>query len=249
MHNRIVHAPLTDPETLIDVGCGTGFVTRDLGTQYPSAIVYGIDISPVPKHKAEPSNVSFLQGDIRALKKTDDRLRPGTVDLIFQRLLIVGITDWPGYIKDMAELLSPGGWLEVHDYAYIWFKGGQICSRDWKWLQAMRRGADQLGLDLDCGLNAKRYMDLVGLVDVQVFKYTVPSGTWLADRMPETRLIGEHQAEEIASLFTKHMIPGVTRGLGLSEQEINELKEDCFKTLAAEEGKYFHFYVTIGKKG
>ena len=248
MHNRVIHAPVKDPGKLIDVGCGTGFVTRDLGNQYPLATVYGIDISAVPEHKSTPNNVLYLRGDVRALTKSDKRLSPGTADLIFHRLLIGGMTDWPGYILDMAKLLRPGGWFEVHDQAYPWYIGDHDCSPDWKWIQAMRRGADQIGLDLDCGSNAKGYMENAGLVDVQVFRYILPSGSWLAKQMPETRLIGELQVRDVRPMISKYALPGMTRGLGFSEEEMRVLQEECLTCLAAKDGQYVYFYVTIGRK-
>ena len=93
----------------------------------------------------------------------------------------------------MTNLLRPGGWLEIHDYAEIWYstqESGRTISGDWKWQRAMRRGADELGLDLDIGLHANDCMRKAGLVDVQVEKYMVPFGTWMADEKPETRRIG-----------------------------------------------------------
>ena len=48
MHNKVVRGPLRDPCKMRDVGCGTGVITRQFGTQCPSVTVYGIGISPVP---------------------------------------------------------------------------------------------------------------------------------------------------------------------------------------------------------
>ena len=248
MHNKIVHAPLKDPSMVIDVGCGTGIVTRHLGTQYPSATVYGVDLSPVPPFVSTPANVSYIEGDIRKLMKSDERLTPASLDYIYQRLLICGMTNWDSYIKDMATLLQPGGWIEVHDYAEIWYKNGEVCSGDWKWQKAMREGARQLGLDLDCGLNAQQYMKNAGLVDVEVHRYTIPYGTWLADEKPESKRIGEHQDRDMGPVFSQHVLPGVTRGLGLSDGELADLQSECSKTLAGEKGKYCYFYVTVGRK-
>lgn len=248
MHNKIVHAPLEDPSKVIDVGCGTGIVTRYFGTQYPSATVYGIDISPVPPFVSTPANVSYIEGDVRKLMKSDERLATASSDYIYQRLLLCGMTNWDSYIKEMATLLRPGGWIEVHDYAQICYKDGEVYGGDWKWMKAMREGARQLGLDLDCGLNAQKYMKNAGLVDVEVHKYEIPHGTWMADKKPESRRIGEYQDRVIGPVISKHTLPSVTRGLGLSEGELADLQSECLKSLAGEEGKYWCFYVTIGKK-
>ena len=247
MNNKIVHAPLKVPPKMIDVGCGTGTVTRYFGTQYPSATAYSIGISPVPPFVTTPVNVSYIEGDVRKLMKTDERLATASLDYVYQRLLIGGMTNWDSYMKEMTTLLRPGGWIEVHDYAQTWYKDGEVCSGDWKWQKAMREGARHSGLDLDCGSSAQKYMKNAGLVDVEVHRYAVPYGTWLADEKPESRRIGEQQNSK-GPLFSQHILPGVTRGLGLSERELAELQSECSKTLAGEKGKYCYFYITVSRK-
>ena len=158
------------------------------------------------------------------------------------------MTDWPAYVRDMTELLKPGGWMEVHDYAEIWYKNGEVCSGGWKWQKAMREGARGLGLDLDCGKNAKDYMERAGLVNVEVQKYAVPYGTWMVEEKPETRRIGKHQARDMGPVFSGHILPGVTRELGLRAKELEELKEECSRCLAGEEGKYWYFFATVGQR-
>lgn len=101
-----------------------------------------MDISPVPPHPDDPANVEYVCGDIKKLAGAggagdgDDALgqaegkgeggggeKPffaaGTIDYIFQRHLILGMTDWPGYIRQMARLLKPGGYIELHELAMI----------------------------------------------------------------------------------------------------------------------------------
>ena len=258
MKGKIVHAPLKSPAKILDVGCGTGIVTRHLASIYSSATVYGVDLSPVPPTNASdaipstPPNVEYIIGDIRKLAQEDERLKAGNFDCIFQRLLVCGMTHWPSYISQMAALLRPGGgWLEIHDYAEISYNAHEshrVISADWKWLQTMHRGAAQLDLDLEIGLHAEKYMREAGLVDVTVQKYMVPFGTWLADEKPETRKIGVNHDRDLGRAFSESILPGVTRKLGLTESEIDELKDECRRCLKGEEGHYWWFYVTTGRK-
>ena len=106
----------------------------------------------------------------------------------------------------------------------------------------MRKGADQRGMELDCGANAKAYMLDAGLVDVKVSGYIAPYGAWMAKVRPETLSIGEHEGR------VAHMLPGITRDLDLSNVELCELQEECLKTLAVEDAKCCIFYVTMGRK-
>ena len=226
--------------------------------QYPDAFVMGIDISEVPVFWGGPDNIGYITGDIKKFASRDGGpLKKGEIDFIYQRLLICGMTDWPNYVKLMTRLLRPGGFMEIHDYAYIYYKrssqsgeADKVISNDWMWLKAMRRGAPQLGLDLDIGLNAERYMKEAGLIDVQVVKYEVPFGSWLADSggKPETRKIGEHQVSSMGKVFSENILPGVTRKLEIGEEEMKELQQECRDTLKEEEGKYYNFYVTWGRK-
>ncbi|KAL9133937.1 MAG: hypothetical protein Q9175_004885 [Cornicularia normoerica] len=234
MKGKIIHATLESPTKILDVGCDTGIITRHLGSIYPTASVYGIVISPVPPTTASdsipstPPNVGYIIGDIRKLAGEDERLKAGNFDCIFQR-----------------------GWLEIHDYVEIWYnvkEGDRVVSRNWKWLKAMRRGADELGLDLDIGLHAESYMRKAGLVDVNVEKYIVPIGTWMADERSETRRIGVHQDQDLGGVFSGSILPGITRKLGLGEAEMEELKDECRRCLKEEKGKYLWFYVTVGRK-
>lgn len=252
MHNRVIHAPLNNPQRLLDIGCGTGAVTHHLGTTYPAASsIYGLDLSPVPQIQRPdppPQNITYIQGDVKKLSATDPRLAPATFDYIFSRLLICGMTHWATYMREtIATLLKPGGWVEVQDLDYVCFKHGRVCSDGWKWLEAIRAGARQKNLDLDCGSNAARYMREAGLVNVSVAKYWAPFGTWKVEERPESGRIGALQARELGPLY-EFIVPRMVEGLGLSEGEVAELVRESRECLRAEEGKEWPMYVTVGRR-
>ena len=66
MHGDIIHAPIENPKFILDVCCGTGIVTRELGRRFPSAIVVGIDTSKIPSQD-KPGNVRFIEGSLHDL--------------------------------------------------------------------------------------------------------------------------------------------------------------------------------------
>ncbi|KAL8658928.1 MAG: hypothetical protein Q9202_007361 [Teloschistes flavicans] len=246
MHNRFIHAPLQSPQSLVDVGCGTGIVTRQLGDAYPIAKVYGIDLSPVPSGP-KPPNVDYILGDVRQLLNKDSRLGSGSTDFVFSRLLVWGMTDWPSYVRDMAALLRPGGWVEMQDFALDWYLHGSYRSGEWEWLQALFAAADQKGWDPRCGKNIKGYMEQAGLIDVSVKEYRLPIGDWLVKERPETRRIGEHAAREYGMLYY-HAIPKILQGMGYAEEKIEEFRRMCLRDLAGQEGMELRFFATIGRK-
>ena len=252
MHNRVIHAPLHEPHRLLDVGCGTGAVTYHLGATYPTAAaIYGLDLSPVPRvdRPGPPAkNIAYIQGDVRRLALEDERLRPASFDYVFGRLLICGMTDWPGYFRDtVTPLLRPGGWVEVQELDYVWYRHGRVCSDEWKWVEMIQRGAREKGLDLNCGRNAAGYMRQAGLVDVSVVRYAAPFGTWAERERPESRRIGAMQARDLPGLYA-FLVPRLVEGLGLGEGEVAELVRESQGCLGAEEGKDWGFYVTVGRK-
>lgn len=250
MHDTVIHAPLSPAQakgTLVDIGCGTGIVTYKIADLFPSAKhVYGIDLSAVPISDKAPSNVEFVQGDVRQLIDSDERLAASSVDFVFSRLLVCGMTDWPGYVKDVFKLLRPGGYAEMHEFAYRWFNssGGEI-STNWKWLQAIRKGAKHRGLDVDCGLNLKPYMQAAGFVDIEVLEFRMPF--FIDEKRPETHRIARQFTRQWAGLYW-HMIARLCEPVGYSESEMRGFQEEMKRCFLEEEGKEQILYVVVGRK-
>lgn len=86
--------PKRDFKNVLDVGCGQGFITKDL----PGVNVYGIDISESAISFAKKSipNVNFLQGSIFEI----DSL----IDEEFDLIVITGVL-YQQYIGDSSSLI------------------------------------------------------------------------------------------------------------------------------------------------
>lgn len=113
MHGCVIHASLKDPRRILDVGCGTGVVSCILSQMFPSAQVYGVDLSEVPAANAKPKNVTFIQGVMPRMVYSDDTgiFAKASFDLVFSRLLAAGMCGWQDYIKTAANLVKPGGYV------------------------------------------------------------------------------------------------------------------------------------------
>ncbi|KXT06830.1 hypothetical protein AC578_7211 [Pseudocercospora eumusae] len=263
MGNQIIHAPLKPDikcARMLDVGCGTGIVTDHLGNRFPHAEVYGLDLSTVPQLRTRPSNVTFLQGNI-VTDKPSQWLSPGSTspfqenpdsaifDLIFSRLLVCGLTNWPGYINKSFQLLKPGAYLEIHDIDWIWYDGtGKAISDSWKWLTACRTVGEAQGMDLaHCASRAKPRMEEAGFTDVVVKEYRWPiGGAWEKDQAWKD--FGEYVARYIPPLVW-HMIPRLLKGKdGYDDRTIREMQEESVRNFEREEGKHWMFKVTVGRK-
>lgn len=60
--------------------------------------------------------------------------------------------------------------------------------------------------------------------------------------------MGEFQATEFAHMMSEWCLPWFTENISITEDKMNELKEECRRTLAGGNGEYCVFYTTIGRK-
>ena len=177
MHNEIFHAPLVKPKRILDVGCGTGRITVQLANRFPDAEVIGVDLSPVPPVHPKSDNVEYIQDDFRELVRSGDaRLQDGTFDYVFSRLLVLGMTDWPGYLRDVVSLLCDGGWVEIHEFEMIATQdiNEHIISDDWPAMKALYQLTTRKGLDPKIGSNCNQLMQDCQLRDIREKTYRMP---------------------------------------------------------------------------
>lgn len=102
---------LTDPKSIIDIGCGPGNSTRVLAERFPHAHIIGADNSPQMIEQARRDNpdIEFTLFDAA---KDFDRLN-GRFDAVFSNACIQWIPDHPALLKKMMACLNDGGILAV----------------------------------------------------------------------------------------------------------------------------------------
>lgn len=113
---RAVRLALADqPRVVVDVGAGTGDLTRMVATEGdPRTRIYGVDFSlPMLRVAATRSRRArdqsgYLQGDALHLP-----LAPGSVDAILTAFTIRNIPDLPAVFSSFARVLKPGGTVTV----------------------------------------------------------------------------------------------------------------------------------------
>ncbi|KAK5133903.1 hypothetical protein LTR08_007132 [Meristemomyces frigidus] len=263
MNGRIIHSSIikSNVKRILDVGCGTGIVTDYLAREFPQAQAIGLDLSAVPNLRDRPSNVRFLQGNIITEKPSawvsgGSASRSGeplpdtqAFDLIYSRLLICGLGDWPKFIRTESSLLNPGGWAEVHDLDWIWYdKAGAVISDAWPWWRRLRSAGESHGMDFSCGSRAQQWMKETGFEDVQVTTYQWPfGGEWEADEV--NKEFGEYVRVAMVELLW-HIIPRLMEGQQpeATAEVIDQMRLEMKRDFAPEEGKHWNFYVTCGRK-
>lgn len=185
---------------LLDVGCGSGASTRALALETyrpgePCRIV-GVDGSAgmlaAARAKSWPEGVSFVhaQADELAEKLAAQHSDPapdagsGPVDGILAAYLVRNVGDKDAVLRDLADLLAPGGVLAVHEYSV---RGNPIATAVWTamcwsvviplgWLTArhtrLYRYLWRSVLEFDSVEQLGRRLEAAGLRDVEVLPAT-----------------------------------------------------------------------------
>ncbi|MCC6644111.1 MAG: methyltransferase domain-containing protein [Polyangiaceae bacterium] len=102
---------LDGPARVLDLGCGSGRVTRELLTRFPSASVTGVDVSP---SMVEAARAALLpEFDARLSLRVGDALSLGLRDLdaIVSTATFHWITDHASLFGELIRALRPGGRL------------------------------------------------------------------------------------------------------------------------------------------
>jgi trans-aconitate 2-methyltransferase len=93
---------------VVDLGCGTGELTRRLADMLPESDVLGLDSSPEMLAKAEQHvrpGLRFERGDIATVA--------GEWDLVFSHAAIQWVDDHEALVPRLFGLVRPGGQLAV----------------------------------------------------------------------------------------------------------------------------------------
>jgi trans-aconitate 2-methyltransferase len=104
--------PLDDPRTIVDLGCGSGNVTRLLGERWPDARVVGVDSSPSMLREARAATrddprFTFVPADLAQWQPDPP------VDLVYSNAALHWLPDHAALFARVAAMVAPGGALAV----------------------------------------------------------------------------------------------------------------------------------------
>lgn len=114
--------PLSRATRVLEVGCGTGAITRALATQPDFAgVVTGVDQSPaMVAHATQLAAAAGLQavtsfqvGDAHGLNFDD-----ASFDVVIAHTVISHVTDPMTVVRELARVAAPGGTVAVFDGDY-----------------------------------------------------------------------------------------------------------------------------------
>ena len=117
------------PQRILDVGCGTGYLLRQLAARCPQAAeLAGIDPAPAmigaARAAAASSRLRWLPGAAEHLP-----FPAGTFDLVVSSTSFDHWADQQAGLAQCARVLAPGGWLVLTDQFSRWLAPTLIASR------------------------------------------------------------------------------------------------------------------------
>ena len=105
----IARIPIEHPRTVVDLGCGTGNVTRVLRSRWPDAGITGVDGSPqmLAEARNAESDIAWEQCDVAGWNP------PAKFDLIFSNATLHWLDDHPALFARLCRNVAAGGALAV----------------------------------------------------------------------------------------------------------------------------------------
>lgn len=152
--------------SVLDVGCGPGTITVDLGRRVAPGPVLGIDRAEVVVDEAGgqadvPDNVRFATGDVYALDHPDD-----SFDVVHAHQVLQHLSDPVGALREMRRVCRPGGVVAARDSDYASFAWAPLDERLDRWLATYRAVARANQAEPDAGRHLLGWAHAAGFTDV-----------------------------------------------------------------------------------
>lgn len=152
---------------VLDVGCGPGTITADLGRLVAPGRVVGIDrsddvLAQATEAAAGVDGVTFAVGDVYALDADGD-----TFDVVHAHQVLQHLSDPVAALHEMRRVCRPDGVVAVRDSdygAFTWAPADPVLDR---WLDLYGRVARSNGAEPDAGRHLKGWALAAGFAEVR----------------------------------------------------------------------------------
>jgi SAM-dependent methyltransferase len=230
-----VLAPVLQPESVLDVGCGTGQWCCDVAKEYPYAQIVGIDkAEPFPTSVARPLNFRFTQCDILRGLPFPDR----SFDYVHQRFMVLAIpaASWPFVIAELARVTKPLGYIELVEGGTEFYQAGPATEQlvQWGTELSKRRGIDATQMS-----SLGDWLREAGVRNVEARSFAVRLGKWGGRE-------GDLFAKDIQAIFSS-VREVVCSQMHVSLREYDQTVENLPKEWDRKKTQYI-YYATYGQK-
>ena len=228
LDNHLCISPIATnqaPQSVLDVGTGTGAWAIEFAKRNPSSRVIGTDLSVI-----QPANVP-VNCEFRIENAEVDWTFNEPFDFIHSRMLCLGIHDWPQYFRRCFDGLKPGGWLEEQEIQ------GTVLSSDgsagpesalFKWAELIMRAAEMGGVDTRANNKFSQQLKEQGFVNIVERVYEWPIGEW--PEAPKAKEIGKATKMNLLKGLEGLSLLLLTKNLGWTRQQvetfIGEVRQD-----------------------
>jgi SAM-dependent methyltransferase len=160
-------APIKEPQSVLDIGTGTGIWAIEFADEFPGALVIGTDLSPIQPDFVPP-NLKFYVDDFESPWEFPE---VGNFDFIHWRSLSGSTGSWSKLYQQAFNNLKPGAWMEAQEYdAWIYADDDlQLDKAPWtlSWVTQLSKSSVDFGKPLNVGRFHKGWMEEAGFVDVE----------------------------------------------------------------------------------
>ncbi|EGR48929.1 uncharacterized protein TRIREDRAFT_61284, partial [Trichoderma reesei QM6a] len=249
---RLYTAPLPPPDSdaaalrILDLGTGTGIWAIDMADEFPSASVFGVDLSPIQPEWV-PNNCRFHVDDYEDewTYQEDERF-----DYIHGRALSGTSADWPRFYRQVMNNLKPGGWLEMQEYDAWIFSDDDSCDRaPWtmEWVDKLDAASRLYGKQINVARYQKQWIMDAGFEDVEERVYRIPIGPWAKD--PTLKELGKFELTHMQMSVDSHTPALFTRVLNYSKDQADVLMEGVKREFRSRDLRLITSYrFIIGRK-
>lgn len=155
--------------------------------------------------------------------------------------------DWPGFVKIMADLTKPGGFVEIQELSVsLYDYDRRVPDEAFEPLREMVAVYQDLNMDMHAGENVSKYMQEAGLQNVQVKEYKWTFGPWNKDADTDSELIGKCWSDatpEMQIMLARKIFEG-----RYPQERVEELVRLTVEAMGPRPGRHFKYFVTVGQK-
>lgn len=156
---------------VLDLGCGTGEITRRLADLYPQARLDGVDILEGNLALARRDSaaygerIAYAAGDAFALQYP-----ARAFDLVVCRHMSQAVPNFELVLDEIARVLRPGGWLHLlsEDYAMLRMPRHADFDPDRFWVDHALRFLESIGCDGRIGRHSPALLERRGWTELRL---------------------------------------------------------------------------------